>query len=151
VTVVLLDVRAAERFRGEHEPIDPVAGHVPGAVNAPLSGNTDQLGRFLPGDELRRRFESLGVGDDGGHARRTAARASPRPRPCSLSGSPASTTRRSTRQLERLDRRPDPPDRHRRFASVPRHPTRGSGRDLTKRTMERRLAATYVSVSLIPQ
>ena len=61
---VLLDVRAAERFRGEHEPIDPVAGHVPGAVNAPLSGNTDQLGRFLPGYELRRRFESLGVGDD---------------------------------------------------------------------------------------
>jgi thiosulfate/3-mercaptopyruvate sulfurtransferase len=41
-----------------------VAGHVPGAVNAPLSGNTDQLGRFLPGDELRRRFESLGVADD---------------------------------------------------------------------------------------
>src|SRR6185312_3741747 len=60
---VLLDVRAAERFRGEHEPIDPVAGHVPGAVSAPLSGNTDQLGRFLRDDELRRRFEASGVAD----------------------------------------------------------------------------------------
>ena len=58
---VLLDVRAAERFRGEHEPIDPVAGHIPGAVNAPLTGNTDELGRFLPPDELRARFEALGV------------------------------------------------------------------------------------------
>lgn len=60
---VLLDVRAAERFRGEHEPIDPVAGHIPGAISAPLSGNTDQLGRFLRDDELRRRFEALRVAD----------------------------------------------------------------------------------------
>jgi thiosulfate/3-mercaptopyruvate sulfurtransferase len=60
---VLIDVRAAERYRGEHEPIDPVAGHVPGAVSAPLTGNTDGLGRFLPDDELRRRFESLGIRD----------------------------------------------------------------------------------------
>jgi thiosulfate/3-mercaptopyruvate sulfurtransferase len=58
---VLIDVRAAERFRGEHEPIDPVAGHIPGAVNAPLSGNTDDVGRFLPDDDLRRRFTDLGV------------------------------------------------------------------------------------------
>jgi thiosulfate/3-mercaptopyruvate sulfurtransferase len=58
---VLIDVRAAERFRGEHEPIDPVAGHIPGAVNAPLTGNTDELGRFLPPDVLRRRFTELGV------------------------------------------------------------------------------------------
>jgi len=60
---VLVDVRAAERFRGEHEPIDPVAGHIPGARNAPLSGNTDEVGRFLPDSDLRRRFEDLGVGD----------------------------------------------------------------------------------------
>jgi thiosulfate/3-mercaptopyruvate sulfurtransferase len=60
---VLVDVRAAERFRGEHEPIDPVAGHIPGARNAPLSGNTDEVGRFLPGSDLRRRFEELGVRD----------------------------------------------------------------------------------------
>lgn len=61
---VLLDVRAAERFRGEHEPIDPVAGHIPGAVNAPLAENTDDLGRFLPDEHLRARFRALGVGDD---------------------------------------------------------------------------------------
>ena len=61
---VLVDVRAAERFRGETEPIDPVAGHVPGAVNAPLAGNTDDLGHFLPSEVLRSRFESLGVRGD---------------------------------------------------------------------------------------
>ena len=61
---LLIDVRAAERFRGEAEPIDPVAGHVPGAVNAPLTGNTDEIGRFLPAAELRARFAALGVHAD---------------------------------------------------------------------------------------
>ena len=60
---VLVDVRTAERFRGEHEPIDPVAGHIPGAVNAPLPGNTDAVGRFLSPDALRARFTALGIGD----------------------------------------------------------------------------------------
>jgi thiosulfate/3-mercaptopyruvate sulfurtransferase len=58
---VLVDVRAAVRFRGEAEPIDPVAGHVPGAVNAPLTELTDELGRFLPDEALRQRFASLGI------------------------------------------------------------------------------------------
>jgi thiosulfate/3-mercaptopyruvate sulfurtransferase len=58
---VLVDVRAAVRFRGEAEPIDPVAGHVPGAVNAPLTELTDELGRFLPDEALRERFASLGI------------------------------------------------------------------------------------------
>jgi thiosulfate/3-mercaptopyruvate sulfurtransferase len=60
---LLLDVRAAERYRGEHEPIDPVAGHIAGAVNAPLAGNTDDSGRFLPDEVLRARFVALGVRD----------------------------------------------------------------------------------------
>ncbi|WP_027853135.1 sulfurtransferase [Marinobacterium litorale] len=60
--IVLFDARAAERFNGEMEPIDPVAGHVPGAINAPLSGNLDQSGRFHPSTVLRKRWLEL-LGD----------------------------------------------------------------------------------------
>ncbi|WP_458781663.1 sulfurtransferase [Arthrobacter sp. D3-16] len=61
---ILLDARAGERYRGEFEPVDPRAGHIPGAVSAPTSANVDGAGRFLPPAELRRRFESLGITDD---------------------------------------------------------------------------------------
>ncbi|OBS09152.1 sulfurtransferase [Acidihalobacter prosperus] len=55
----LVDVRAAARFRGEIEPIDPVAGHVPGAVNHPFTQLLDARGRFLPAAELRAQFDAL--------------------------------------------------------------------------------------------
>ena len=58
---VLLDARAAERYRGEVEPVDPRAGHIPGATSAPTTGNLGPDRRFLPPDALRRRFASLGV------------------------------------------------------------------------------------------
>jgi thiosulfate/3-mercaptopyruvate sulfurtransferase len=58
---VLLDARAGERYRGEIEPIDPRAGHVPGAVSAPTTENLDADGSFLPAAVLRDRFAALGV------------------------------------------------------------------------------------------
>jgi thiosulfate/3-mercaptopyruvate sulfurtransferase len=61
---VLFDVRAGERYRGEHEPIDPVAGHIPGAVNAPTLENLRPDGTLLSAEALRARFAALGA--DGG-------------------------------------------------------------------------------------
>lgn len=57
----LLDARAGERYRGETEPVDPRAGHIPGAVSAPTADNLDATGRFLRPDDLRTRFAALGV------------------------------------------------------------------------------------------
>lgn len=55
-TQVLLDARAAPRYRGEVEPLDPVAGHVPGARNRPFSDNLDAAGKFKPAADLRAEF-----------------------------------------------------------------------------------------------
>jgi thiosulfate/3-mercaptopyruvate sulfurtransferase len=61
----LLDARAAERYRGETEPVDPVAGHIPGAVSVPTAGNAAADGTFLPPGELAGRFAFLGGGPVG--------------------------------------------------------------------------------------
>ncbi|TCC26089.1 sulfurtransferase [Kribbella sindirgiensis] len=61
---VLLDARAPERFAGEVEPMDPVAGHIPGAVNAPTTANVDETGHFLAPADLQARFTALGVTPD---------------------------------------------------------------------------------------
>jgi len=54
---VLVDARGGERYRGEQEPIDPKAGHIPGAINLPYGENVAPDGSFLPPDRLRQRFE----------------------------------------------------------------------------------------------
>ncbi|MBN2885641.1 MAG: sulfurtransferase [Chromatiaceae bacterium] len=54
--VRIIDARPPERFRGDEEPLDPVAGHIPGAVNLPLGGNLDADGRFLDAGQLGARF-----------------------------------------------------------------------------------------------
>lgn len=57
--MTVIDVRAPERYRGEMEPIDPVAGHIPGAINRPTTDNVTADGVFLSVEELRERFADL--------------------------------------------------------------------------------------------
>jgi thiosulfate/3-mercaptopyruvate sulfurtransferase len=58
---VVLDARERPRFRGDTEPVDPRAGHIPGARNLPCRDNVDRAGRLLPVGELRERFADVGV------------------------------------------------------------------------------------------
>lgn len=60
--MTLIDARGAPRFRGEVEPLDPVAGHIPGALNRPFTDNVGPDGRFKPADQLRQEFLAL-LGD----------------------------------------------------------------------------------------
>jgi len=64
--VPLIDARAGERYRGEKEPVDPKAGHIPGALSAPWSENLGPDGNFKLPEELRKRFAELGIDDDHG-------------------------------------------------------------------------------------
>jgi len=57
-----IDGRASARYRGDHEPVDPKAGHIPGAFNLPTTGNTDADGRFLSAQTLSQRFDPVADG-----------------------------------------------------------------------------------------
>src|SRR5262249_57502879 len=57
----VVDAGGGERYRGEREPVDPVAGHIPGALSAPTTANVGPEGRFLPAAGLRARFATLGA------------------------------------------------------------------------------------------
>lgn len=61
---LVIDARDASRYRGETEPVDAQAGHIPGALNLPTRENLAPSGTFLPVEELRRRFAGVGVTDD---------------------------------------------------------------------------------------
>ena len=60
---VLADSRAPERYRGDEEPVDPRAGHIPGAINLPFGANIGEDGRFLSPEDLRARFEGAGISE----------------------------------------------------------------------------------------
>jgi thiosulfate/3-mercaptopyruvate sulfurtransferase len=59
----LVDVRAAERYSGENETVDPVAGHIPGAINLPATANLHGDGRFLPPAQIARLYAEAGGGE----------------------------------------------------------------------------------------
>lgn len=63
-TQTLIDARATPRFRGDVEPLDPIAGHIPGALNRPFSLNLGADGKFKPAAVLRAEFEALLAGRD---------------------------------------------------------------------------------------
>jgi thiosulfate/3-mercaptopyruvate sulfurtransferase len=63
-TQTLIDARGAPRFRGEVEPLDPVAGHIPGALNRPFNLNLGADGKFKPAGQLKAEFEALLTGRD---------------------------------------------------------------------------------------
>jgi thiosulfate/3-mercaptopyruvate sulfurtransferase len=62
---MIIDVRGAERYSGESEPIDPVAGHIPGAINVPSMINVDEAGRFRTGSEITANFPDSDTSDAG--------------------------------------------------------------------------------------
>ena len=60
-TRTIVDARTGERYRGEVEPLDPVAGHIPGALNRFFKDNLQPDGRFKPAETLRAEFAALGL------------------------------------------------------------------------------------------
>ena len=64
---LIIDARPERRFSGEFEPLDPVAGHVPGAINYPFDENLDMDGTFMPPEALRENYQALLKGKPAWH------------------------------------------------------------------------------------
>ncbi len=113
---LLLDARAGERYRGEAEHVDPVAGHIPGAVSAPTAENVNPDGTFRSAADLAARFTALGATGDRPVAAYcgSGVTAAHEVLALTLAGIPAALYVGSWSEL---DHRPRPPRRHRR---VPR-------------------------------
>ena len=74
---VVIDARSPERYRGDHNPIDPRFGHVPGALNMPATANLAADGRLLSATELRSRYTAIGAAEPGAETPGTEAETTP--------------------------------------------------------------------------
>ena len=108
---VVVDSRERVRYLGETEPIDRIAGHVPGAINLPFAENLDATGVFHPADRLAERFEPLRADPAAIVYCGSGVTACHNALAIEAAGLP--TSPRVRRIMVRLDRRPRPPDRHR--------------------------------------
>ena len=117
VATIVIDARAPERFRGEVEPVDARAGHIPGARNAPTAGNLDEQGRFKSPGALRAVYERLGVGREfSGGVLRLGCHCVPRPDRARAGRFRGRAALR--RLLVTMERRPVPSRRNRRVTAV---------------------------------
>ncbi len=129
-TLLLLDARAAERYRGDVEPLDPVAGHIPGALNRPYARNLAADGTFRPARELRSEFDAMLHGrsaDDVVHYCGSGVSACHNVLAMAVAGYPLHAALSGL--VERVVRRSDTAGRHRaassRFAIASRAASRG--------------------------
>ena len=135
-TGLLLDARAGERYRGETEPVDPVAGHIPGAVSAPTAGNVNPDGTFKDPAGLAARFAALGADPGAGTPVGCLLRLRRHRGPRGLRARAGRHPRRALRRLlVQLGHRPRPAGGDRRLSHPGPVPGSGASRSRLRRWM----------------